>query len=86
MLLTLTSNLLTNVEVLLTVTLLEGCLVTVVLELAVSLLALSFFSFSNSALFGTVLVRGTRGFGDTLVKVAGLAGFGANVVLDATVV
>lgn len=61
-----------------------------VVRLAVILLALSFFSFSKSALFVTVLVKGTRGFGDVLVMVLGLAeradGFGEDVVRVVVVV
>lgn len=46
--------------------------VTVVVRLAASLFAFSFFSFSTSALFVTVLVAGTRGLGAALVMVRGL--------------
>lgn len=46
--------------------------VTVVVRLAASLFAFSFFSFSTSALFVIVLVAGTRGLGAALVMVRGL--------------
>lgn len=57
-------------------------LVTVVLRLAVNLLALSFFSFSTSALFVTVLVKGTRGLGAALVIVLGLGAVGVDLVAN----